>query len=108
MAQRSAVDQWSAPVPPPDIPEERLTLPQIPVQVPASQPSAPPANTRRAISISRNSRLLRLPGPVSQAPVIQAPPVQAPPPPADGPVLPPYAQPPVAPQDGPAGPAPGE
>jgi predicted heme/steroid binding protein len=35
------------PVPPPDIPEERLTLPPIPVQVPAQQPanlpSSPPA-----------------------------------------------------------------
>ena len=31
------------PVPPPDIPEERLTLPPIPVQAP-SQPSAPPAH----------------------------------------------------------------
>ena len=40
------------PVPPPDIPEERLTLPPIPVQVPAShsQPSAPPDACRRAIS----------------------------------------------------------
>lgn len=29
------------PIPPPDIPEERLTLPPIPVQVPAPQPAAP-------------------------------------------------------------------
>jgi hypothetical protein len=30
------------PIPPPDIPEERLTLPPIPLQVPTSQTSAPP------------------------------------------------------------------
>ncbi|MBY0389651.1 MAG: septum formation family protein [Mycobacterium pseudokansasii] len=30
-----------SPIPPPDIPEERLTLPPIPVQVPATQPAAP-------------------------------------------------------------------
>jgi hypothetical protein len=97
------------PVPPPDIPEERLTLPQIPVQVPASQPSAPPANTPPGNQhIPQQPVATATRAPVSQAPVIQAPPVLAPPPPADGPVLPPYAQPPVAPQDGPAGPAPGE
>jgi len=96
------------PVPPPDIPEERLTSPQIPVQVPASQPSAPPANTPPG-----NQHLPQQPvatatrAPVSQPPVTQAPPVQAPPP-ADGPVPPPYAQPPWAPQDGPGGPAPGD
>ena len=96
------------PVPPPDIPEGRLTSPQIPVQVPTSQPSAPPANTPPG-----NQHLPQQPvatatrAPVSQPPATQAPPVQVPPP-ADGPVLPPYAQPPGAPQDGPAGPAPGE
>ncbi|WP_264991444.1 septum formation family protein, partial [Mycobacterium kiyosense] len=29
------------PVPPPDIPEERLNIPQLPVQLPTQQPSAP-------------------------------------------------------------------
>ncbi|ETW22254.1 hypothetical protein MGAST_21150, partial [Mycobacterium gastri 'Wayne'] len=29
------------PIPPPDIPEERLTLPPIPLQVPTTQPAAP-------------------------------------------------------------------
>jgi predicted heme/steroid binding protein len=97
------------PVPPPDIPEERLTLPQIPVQVPSSQASAPPANN----TPPGNQHLPQQPvapatrAPVSQAPATQAPPAQAPPP-ADGPVPPPYAQPPGAPQDGPAGPAPGD
>jgi hypothetical protein len=102
------------PVPPPDIPEERLTLPQIPVQVPNSQPSAPAANTPPANTPPGNQHLPQQPAatatraPVSQPPATQAPPPQAPPP-ADGPVVPPFAQPPGAPQDGPAEPpAPGE
>ena len=101
------------PVPPPDIPEERLTLPQITVQVPNSQPSAPPANTPPSNTPPGNQHLPQQPAatatraPVSQPPATQAPPPQAPPP-ADGPVVPPFAQPPGAPQDGPAEPpAPG-
>jgi predicted heme/steroid binding protein len=100
------------PVPPPDIPEERLTLPQIPVQVPTNQPSAPQANTppgnqhlpqqQQQQPVAPATR-----APVSQPPATQAPPPQAPPP-ADGPLPPPYAQPPGAPQDGPPGPAPGD
>jgi predicted heme/steroid binding protein len=98
------------PVPPPDIPEERLTLPQIPVQVPTSQPSAPPANNIPP----GNQHLPQQPAapatqaPVSQPPATQAPPPQAPPP-ADAPGVPPFAQLPGAPQDGPPEPpAPGE
>ncbi len=95
------------PVPPPDIPEERLTLPPIPLQVPTSQPSAPPP-------IPPNNQ--HLPGqqpagpppqpPAPQAPQ-QAPAGQAPqqaPPPADGGAPPPASPASEAP---PAEPAPG-
>jgi hypothetical protein len=95
------------PVPPPDIPEERQTLPQIPVQspvqAPAPQQSAPPD------AIPPGNQ--HLPGQpavtVPQSPASQAP--QAPPPP-DGGAPPPPPQEPAGPAPGgpaPAGPAPG-
>ncbi len=96
------------PVPPPDIPEERLAPPQIPVQVPTNQPSAPPASTPPGNQHLPQQPVTTAPrAPVSQPPAIQAPPPQAPLP-ADGPVVPPYGELPGAPQDGPVGPAPGE
>ncbi len=75
------------PVPPPDIPEERLTLPPIPVQAPATnQPSAPtPANP-----VPPNNQHLphqQPAGPPPQAPANQPPANQPPqdgPPPQDG------------------------
>jgi predicted heme/steroid binding protein len=106
-----------APVPPPDIPDERLTLPPIPVQLPSSQPSAPPDVTPPG-----NQHLPQQPqqpvvtpprAPASQAPATQAPqapPAQVPAPdgPPDGGVIPPYFQPSMEPpQGGPAEPAPG-
>ena len=95
------------PVPPPDIPEERLTLPPIPLQVPTSQPSAPPP-------VPPNNQHLpgqQPAGPPPQSPAPQAPqqapagqaPQQAPPP-ADGGAPPPASPAPEAP---PAEPAPG-
>ncbi len=75
------------PVPPPDIPEERLTLPSIPVQVPTSQPSAPdtiPPNNQHLPQ--QQPVVTPPPAPASQVPQ-QAPATQAPqdgPPPADG------------------------
>ena len=69
------------PVPPPDIPEERLTLPPIPAQAPAAQPSAP------ANPIPPNNQHLPHQQPVApppQAPPPQAPPPQDAPPPPDG------------------------
>ena len=48
-AKGAAADQRPAPVPPPDIPEERLSLPPVPLQVPAQrrpqQPAAPPEDS---------------------------------------------------------------
>ncbi len=75
------------PVPPPDIPEERLTMPPMPVQAPATnQPSAPtPANP-----IPPNNQHLphqQPAGPPPQAPANQPPANQPPqdaPPPQDG------------------------
>ena len=102
------------PVPPPDIPEERLTLPLIPLQVPL--PSAPPD------AIPPNNQHLPQQQPVvipTRAPASQAPATQAPqdaPPPADGgapsPASAPEGPPPVnpvpeAPPPAPAQPAPG-
>lgn len=101
-----------APVPPPDIPEDRLTLPQIPVQVPTSQPSAPPDNTPPGNQHLPQQPVVTPPrAPASQAPATQAqqaPPAQAPAPPLDGPpdggVIPPQYQPPM--EAPPAEPAP--
>jgi hypothetical protein len=96
------------PVPPPDIPEERLTQPPIPAQVP-SQPSAPP-------DIPPNNQHLPQQQPVvtpPQAPASQAPatpgPQDVPPPPADGgaPPAPPAPEaPPLPPPPAPEAPPP--
>ncbi len=114
------------PVPPPDIPEERLTQPPIPVQVPSNQlPSdqAPsnqvPSNQSGAPSngIPPNNQHLPQQAPVAtppQAPAPQAPATQAPhdvPPPAAGGAPPPGAPAPApppaeAPAPPPAQPAP--
>jgi len=81
-----------APVPPPDIPQERLTLPQIPVQLPAQQPqqqqprqqtpATPPGDQHLP-----NQQPVVTPTRAPSSPASQAPsatqPAQAPPP-ADG------------------------
>ena len=98
-----------SPVPPPDIPEERLTLPQLPLpipgQIPPNQPSAPPATVPPGNQHLPQQPAVTAPrAPASPPSATQAPPPQAPLP-ADGPpVLPPYAQPPEFPPDGPGGP----
>jgi Septum formation len=96
-----------APVPPPDIPQERLTPPPVPVQMPVPQPQQtsspgdglPPGNQHLP------QQPVLIPTPAPQAPPSTA--TQAPqaPPPAEGP--PPQAPPPQAPPEGPppAGPA---
>jgi predicted heme/steroid binding protein len=94
------------PVPPPDIPEERLTLPLIPVQVPAqppsSQSSAPPEMPQGNQHLPQQQPVVTPPrSPASQAPATQ-PPLQVPP--QDG-GLPPGSGPPL---DAPPPPAPGE
>ncbi len=101
------------PVPPPDIPEERLTMPPIPLQVPAQAP-ANQANTPPPIPPNNEHLPGQQPAPQSQASQApqQAPAQQAPaqdaPPPADGGAPPPPANPaPEAPQPPPAEPAPG-
>ena len=109
------------PVPPPDIPEERLTLPsiplQVPVQVPANQPSAPPDPMPPGNQHLPQQQPVVTPprSPASQAPTTQAP-QDGPPPPADGlapppanpaPLAPPANPAPEAPPPAPAEPAPG-
>ena len=94
------------PVPPPDIPEERLTLPSIPVQVPAqppsSQSSAPPEMPQGNQHLPQQQPVVTPPrSPASQAPATEAP---AQVPPQDG-GLPPGSGPPL---DAPPPPAPGE
>ncbi|OBH01860.1 MULTISPECIES: septum formation family protein [unclassified Mycobacterium] len=92
------------PVPPPDIPEERLTMPPIPLQVPAQSPST---QTGSAPEIPPNNQHLPGQQPVvtpSQAPASDSPAPQAPPPADAG--APPQAPPP--PQDAGAPPAAGE
>ena len=84
------------PVPPPDIPEERLTLPPIPAQPPAQAPqqTSPPDAIPPGNQHLPNQPAVTVPqSPVSQAPAPQAP---APadggaPPPADGGAPPPAA-----------------
>ncbi|SPM33913.1 membrane protein [Mycobacterium rhizamassiliense] len=93
------------PVPPPDIPEERLTAPLIPVQVPA--PQAPPSQSSGPPEMPPNNQHLPQQQPVvtpQHSPASQAPqaPPQAPPPPDNG--LPPGSGPPL---DAPPPPAPG-
>jgi Septum formation len=106
-----------SPVPPPDIPEERLTTPPIPAQAP-SQPSAPPDVPPNNQHLPGQPPIVTPPqAPASQAPATQAP--QDVPPPADGgapppppaPEAPPPPPPPPAPEappppPGPAGAAP--
>ncbi|QNI09107.1 septum formation family protein [Mycobacterium kubicae] len=95
------------PLAPPDIPQERLNLPPVPVQLPSAAPSAP-TQQQQVPTIPPGNQ--HLPGqqpaaPPSQAPSSpssQAPAPQAPaaPPPVEG------GAPPVAPE--PQGPAPAE
>ena len=94
------------PVPPPDIPEERLTVPQIPVQVPtqSAPPDAIPPNNQH---LPQQPVVTPPQVPASQAPATQAP-QEVPPPPVDGgapPPPPPAAPAPEAPPP-PAAPAP--
>jgi predicted heme/steroid binding protein len=97
------------PVPPPDIPEERLTLPPIPVQAPAaptSQPDAIPPNNQHLPQQPVQQPVVTPPrAPASQAPATQAP-QEAPPPPADGGAPPPPAPEAPPPPPPPANPAP--
>lgn len=102
-----------APVPPPDIPEERLTLPPIPLEVPAQAPQSQAGPTPE---IPPNNQHLpgQQPAVTPQAPETNSPAPQAPPPadagappqappPADGAAPPPPANPP---QEAPPAPAP--
>jgi predicted heme/steroid binding protein len=93
------------PVPPPDIPEERLTLPPIQVQAPepTSEPDAVPPNNQH---LPQQPVVMPPQASASQAPATQAP-QQGPPPPADGgaPPPPPALEPPPPP---PLLPPPGE
>jgi predicted heme/steroid binding protein len=104
------------PVPPPDIPEERLTPPPIPVQAPTNQPSAPPdmppgnqhLPQQQPVVIPPRSPASQAPG--NQAPQDAVPPVDAgaPPPNNPAPEAPPPANPPpAAPAPAPVEPAPG-
>jgi predicted heme/steroid binding protein len=108
-----------APVAPPDIPEERLTMPPIPVQVPSPPPaqsSAPPEMPQGNQHLPQQQPVVTPPrAPASQAPATQAP-QQVPPqdgglPPGSGPPLdapaPPAEPAPGAPPPPPAEPAPG-
>jgi predicted heme/steroid binding protein len=94
------------PVPPPDIPEERLTLPPIPVQAPPAQ--APQQTSAPDAIPPGNQHLPQQPvvtvpqSTATQAPA--APPAQAPPPDGGGPPPPDGGGPPPA---GPGEPAPG-
>ena len=95
------------PVPPPDIPEERLSLPpiplQVPVQAPPDQSGAPPEIPPNNQHLPGQQPVVTPQSPASQAPAPQAP--QNAPPPADGGAPPPPANPaPEAPP--PANPAP--
>jgi predicted heme/steroid binding protein len=97
------------PVPPPDIPEERLTLPPIPVQAPPAQSPQAPQQTSAPDAIPPgNQHLPQQPvvtapqSTATQAPA--APPAQAPPPDGGGPPPLDGGGPPPA---GPGEPAPG-
>ncbi|OJZ73770.1 hypothetical protein BRW65_12460 [Mycobacterium paraffinicum] len=81
-----------APVPPPDIPEERLTLPPIPLQVPGQAPQSQASPTPE---IPPNNQHLPGQQPVvtPQAPETNSPAPQAPPPADAG--APPQAPPPA-------------
>ncbi len=95
------------PVPPPDIPEERLTLPQIPAQPPPAQAPQAPQQTQAPDAIPPgNQHLPQQPvvtvpqSTAAQAPA--APPAQAPPPDAGGPPPPDGGGPPPAAPNEPA------
>ncbi|WP_158018767.1 septum formation family protein [Mycobacterium basiliense] len=87
------------PVPPPDIPEERLSLPPIPVQVPTTQPAAPVQSgptTPPGNQHLPNQQPVVTPSRAPASPASQAPaspttqaPAQDQPPPADGGAPPP-------------------
>ncbi|MEB4209389.1 septum formation family protein [Mycobacterium sp. 94-17] len=73
------------PVPPPDIPEERLTMPPIPLQAPAQQPpSQSSSGGGSAPEMPPNNQHLPGQQPAQQAPQQQAPDQQAPPPADNG------------------------
>ena len=102
------------PIPPPDIPEERLTMPPIPLQAQPPAASAPGNQPTSAPEIPPNNQHLPGQQPVvtptraQEAPAPQAPPQQAPPPadagapPAQD--APPPANPPPPAEAPPAGP----
>ncbi|ABK67357.1 septum formation family protein [Mycobacterium avium] len=87
------------PVPPPDIPEERLSMPPIPLQAPAQSPSTQ-SGSAAAPEMPPNNQ--HLPG---QQPVVTQPP-QAPPPPVDNGAPPPANPAPEAPPAAPPPPPP--
>jgi len=98
------------PVAPPDIPEERLTVPPIPVQAPV-QAQAPQQSAPADAIPPGNQHLPQqpaMPAPQSQAPAAPSQATQAPqaPPPADGGAPPPANQEPAGPASGPGEPAP--
>jgi predicted heme/steroid binding protein len=88
------------PVPPPDIPEERLTLPQIPVQAPVQEQT--PQQSTAPDAIPPNNQHL------PQQPAVTAPQSPAPqaPSPADGGAPPPASQEPPGPPPAPGEPVP--
>lgn len=98
------------PVPPPDIPEERLNLPPIPLQLPTPRP-APPAQQLPSTPPGTQHLPAQQPvvtptrPPESHAPASAAPAETQPPPPDAG--APPATQSPEATPPGPAEPAPG-
>ncbi len=100
------------PVPPPDIPEERLTLPPIPVQAPVQAPQAPQQTSAPDAIPPGNQHLPQQPvvtapqSPASQAPAAPASPAPQAPSPADG-GAPPPADGGAPPPAGPGEPAPG-
>ena len=107
------------PVAPPDIPEERLTLPPIPVQAPTTQPAAPtdaiPPNNQHLPQQQPVVTPPRAPATTQQqqAPAPQQQPQDGPPPPPDAGGPPPAnpapeaPPPPPPPAEPPAGPPPG-
>jgi hypothetical protein len=104
------------PVPPPDIPEERLTLPPVAPEVPTNQPSEPPdAIPPNNQHLPQQQPVVTPPGapapqpPATQAPQDAPPPAQggAPPPANPAPAAPPANPAPWAPPAAPAEPAPG-
>ncbi|WP_297697393.1 septum formation family protein [Mycobacterium sp.] len=102
------------PVPPPDIPEERLTIPPVPLQVPAQAPSdqsaAPPEIPPNNQHLPGQQPVVPQPQQPQQPPEQQAPAQQAPqPPPADNGAPPanPAPEAPPPPPPPPAEPPPG-